>query len=72
MTFSKNLFQLRMGKGLKQQEVADSVGLSLRAYQYYERGQREPTLSTLIALADFYDLSLDELVGRVRPAKAQP
>ena len=64
MRFSKNLFQLRMEKGLKQQDIADGVGLSLRAYQYYERGQREPTLSTLIALADFYGLTLDELVGR--------
>ena len=38
--------------------------LSLRAYQYYERGQREPTASVLIALADYFDVSIDYLVGR--------
>ena len=66
MKFHENLLRLRQKKGLKQQEVATGTGLSLRGYQNYERGQREPSLSTLIALADFYDLPLDELVCRER------
>ena len=66
MKFHENLLRLRQKKGLKQQEVATGTGLSLRGYQNYERGLREPSLSTLIALADFYDLSLDELVCRER------
>ena len=44
MTFSENLLRLRQTRGLKQQEVADALGLSLRVYQYYEHGQRDPTL----------------------------
>ena len=56
MTFSENLLRLRQTRGLKQQEVADALGLSLRVYQYYEHGQRDPTLPTLIALADLYDV----------------
>ena len=66
MTFSEHLLQLRKSKGLKQTELASKIGISWRAYQTYERGQREPALSTLIALADFYDLNLDDLVCRKR------
>ena len=66
MTFPENLLRLRRTRGLKQQEVADALGLSLRVYQYYEHGQRDPTLPTLIGLADLYDISLDELVCRQR------
>ena len=64
MQFHENLFQLRKKRGLTQPEVA--AGLSLRGYQNYERGLREPQLSALIALADFYDISLDELACRQR------
>lgn len=66
MTFGENLLRLRKEKGLSQPSVADGAGISLRAYQNYERGLREPQLSPLIALADFYGISLDELVCRKR------
>ncbi|SFP47961.1 7,8-dihydropterin-6-yl-methyl-4-(beta-D-ribofuranosyl)aminobenzene 5'-phosphate synthase [Oscillibacter sp. PC13] len=66
MYFHENLLRLRHKNSMKQQEVADGAGLSLRAYQNYERGLREPQLTALTALADFYDLPLDELVGRKR------
>ena len=66
MTFPEHLLKLRLDNNLSQQAVADEIGIALRTYQYYERGQREPMLTTLIALADFYDLSLDELVCRSR------
>ena len=66
MTFSEHLLQLRTGKNLSQKALAAEIGISWRTYQNYELGLREPALSTLIALADFYDLSLDELVCRER------
>ena len=66
MSFSENLRQLREKQGLKQKELAEELGISLRAYQYYERNEREPQLSTLIRIADYFDVSLDELVGRER------
>ena len=68
MTFSEHLFKLRKARGLTQAELAPHIGISWRAYQNYERGLRYPTLPTLIALADFYGLSLDELACRERPA----
>ena len=66
MTFSENLRRLCKVTGLTQTLLAEKIGISWRAYQTYERGEREPVLSTLIALADFYGLSLDELVCRER------
>lgn len=66
MSLSEALMHLRKTRGLKQQEVADGLGISLRAYQYYERGEREPQASLLIRMADYFDVSLDELVGRER------
>ena len=66
MDFAKHLLQLRVERYLTQPEVAAAVGLSLRAYQNYERGLREPKMTALIALADFYDIPLDELVCRQR------
>lgn len=71
MTFSERLSKLRKGRGLKQTELAPLIGISWRAYQTYERGQREPQLSTLIALADFYDISLDDLVCRDWPREPE-
>ena len=64
MNFPENLLRLRTEKKLTQKAIAKEVGISWRAYQNYERGTQEPTLSVLVALADFYDISLDELVCR--------
>ena len=61
---SNRLIKLKKDKNLLQKDIANDVNLSLRAYQYYERGQREPTASVLIALADYFDVSIDYLVGR--------
>ena len=61
---SNRLIKLKKDKNLLQKDIAKDVNLSFRAYQYYERGQREPTASVLIALADYFDVSIDYLVGR--------
>lgn len=71
MSLSEQLLQLRLDQHLTQPEVAAAVGMSLRAYQNYERGLREPKTTVLIALADFYDISLDELVGREWPKELE-
>ena len=66
MTFAEKLLALRKEKGLTQTEVAKELGIVVRAYQRYEHGDRTPPMETLIALADLYDISLDELVCRER------
>ena len=62
--FSERLLLLRVMRKLSQREVAENAGVAMRAYQRYEYGEREPQLSTLIRIADFYDVSLDYLAGR--------
>ena len=65
--FSEQLVALRKARGLSQAQVAKAVHVAPRAYQNYEYDEAEPRLSTLIRLADFYRVPLDELVGREVP-----
>ena len=60
------LFELRKSKNLLQREVAFACGLTTAAYGSYEKGDREPTLETLGKLADFFEVSVDELLGRTQ------
>ena len=62
--FSLRMKLLRKGKKLKQQELADQFSVKLRTYQGYEYGESYPEVAKLIAIADFFDVSLDYLVGR--------
>lgn len=62
--FSDRIKLLKTQKHLLQKDIAAEIGVSLRAYQYYETDQREPTMSVLITLADYFDVSIDYLVGR--------
>ena len=62
--FSDRIKQLKLSNNKMQKDIARDIGVSLRAYQYYETDQREPTLNVLISLADYFDVSLDYLVGR--------
>ena len=55
---------LRKERNLTQREVYSAVGLSERNYQSFEYGQIRPSYDTLIALAKFFDVSLDYLVGQ--------
>ena len=71
MTFSEHLYQLRVLNRLSQREVAEMMGVNTLTYQRYEYGDREPTLSKLIKLADFYKLSLDDLVCREIDSKEE-
>ncbi|MEY8387805.1 helix-turn-helix transcriptional regulator [Oscillospiraceae bacterium 38-13] len=65
--FSDHITFLRENRAILQKDLAKSLGISLHAYQRFEYGQQEPRMSILIALADFYGLSLDELVCRDWP-----
>lgn len=64
MGFPERLRELRSQRNLTQRDVYDSVGLSPLGYQRYEYGEREPAYGKLLALADYFDVSLDYLVGR--------
>ena len=62
--FSERLLAIRTERNARQSDVAAAAGVSVRGYQYYEKGVKEPTLSVLISLADFFGVSLDYLCGR--------
>lgn len=58
------LKELRLKKGVLQSEVAAYIGVNNSTYAYYERGTHNPTPETLCNLADFFGVTVDELLGR--------
>lgn len=64
VTFSNNLRVLRKEKGLKQSELGLALNLTQRKISYLESGKIEPSLADLCAIADFFDVSVDFLLGR--------
>lgn len=63
-SLSDRLISLQRDRHVLKKEIADAAGLSLMGYYRYERGDRQPTANTLLALADFFDVSTDYLLGR--------
>ena len=62
--FKERLRQLREAKHLRQEDMSDYLGIKLRGYQLYEHGDGFPTFARLLVLADYFNVSLDYLVGR--------
>ena len=62
--FSDRLRLLRAYRKVTQTELAKYVGITDRACRRYESGENEPTLSVLQGIADFFDVSVDFLMGR--------
>lgn len=60
----KNLKNLRKELGLTQKEIADILHISQQTYSDYENCKTEPTGETLIAIANYYEVTVDELLGR--------
>ena len=58
------LKEIRKAKGIGQEKVSEDLGISLRAYQNYEYGAREPNLEMLCKLADYFNVTTDYLLGR--------
>ena len=63
MTLADRLRSLRAERGLTQKDVFTGIGVSQIVYQRYEYGSY-PAYEKLIALADYFNVSLDYLVGR--------
>ena len=62
-TFGKNLKQLREIAKIGQIQLAKALGVSKGIISMWENGLREPTMSSLISLAKFFNVSIDYLVG---------
>lgn len=63
------LKELRKQKGLTLVELGKEVNLANNTLSQYERGIREPSIQVLIKLADFFNVSVDYLVGREPKSK---
>lgn len=59
----KNIRALREDRDIKQQTLADMLNIAQNTYSQYETGKIEWTASMLIKLADFYQTSVDYLLG---------
>ena len=64
MDLGKKLKELRFSYNLTQTDLAIKLGISRVNYTRYENGKVNPDYETLIKIADFYDVSLDELFDR--------
>ena len=64
MSFPERLLNLKETRNLLQKDIALAIGVSVRTYQRYEKGEMQPTMPILISLADYFDISIDYLVGR--------
>lgn len=60
----KVLRSLRKEQNKTQQDVATYLGITYQAYAHYESGRREPDPVTLNKLADYFEVSVDFLLGR--------
>ncbi len=64
MTFAECLQELREDRNISRKELAAFLNVSVSTLGMYEQGRREPNIDMLIKLADYFNVSLDFLVGR--------
>ena len=62
--------ELREARGEMQKVIAKALGIAPSTYSQYETGKREPDYSTLSKIADYFDVSVDYLLGKTDIKKA--
>lgn len=62
--FAERLEELRIKKGITTVQLSREIGVSKQAISQFEKAANYPHVNTLTALADYFDVSLDYLVGR--------
>lgn len=58
------LKELRKAKGMSQLKLAMDLNMNQNTISRYENGEREPGINELIRIADYFNVSVDYLVGR--------
>lgn len=64
MTVGQKIKQLRKDKNLNREKLAAMIGVCVSTVQYWEQEKGEPSIFNCIAIADFFNVSLDELCCR--------
>ncbi len=70
MTLSEKLYELRKSKNLTQDEVAEALGVSRQAVSKWEMGTGVPAVENLVAISEFFGVTVDSLVKDGLPAQA--
>lgn len=65
MKLAENIKALRKAKGITQADLANALFTTLKTVSHWETGYTEPSVTQLIQLANFFDTTIDELVGRI-------
>ncbi|MFC9321569.1 helix-turn-helix domain-containing protein [Bacillus subtilis] len=66
--FNETLKKLRREKNLSQKELGNKLGLAESTIGMYEQGKRQPDYETLLKIADFFEVTLDFLLGNPKDA----
>lgn len=61
MGLQEKIKELRLNNGISQKKLADSIGVAQSSINYWEKGQRTPSVSAAQKLADYFNITLDEL-----------
>lgn len=64
MDIAKNLKNIRLEHNLTQSQLSERVGIAQATIACYENGQREPHILSLISYADYFECTIDYLIGR--------
>ena len=72
LQLGENLKQLRVNQNIQVKEIARKLKMTESAYYNYESGKREPSINMLISIANFYHVSLDDLVVTNKKASKIP
>lgn len=64
MQFNEILKGLRKAKNISQGVLAEKLNISLKTVSHWKTGYTEPSITQLIEIADYFEVSFDELLGR--------
>ncbi len=64
-TFKNRLKQIRKQNKLSQQQLSDKLGFPQTTYSQFERGITKPTVLKILTMAQYYNISMDYLTGRI-------
>ena len=66
MELYEKLYELRRASGMSQEELAEKLGVSRQAVSKWESGASDPSTANLIAIAELYGVSAEEILREVR------
>ena len=64
ISFKERLKELRIERNITQQELGKLVNTSKMAISHWEKGHSEPSIAQLIILSDYFEVSVDYLIGK--------